>query len=143
MAIYNWTVTASTQLRKFETSPTVIDGTGCKLIKKCELSDGLILVHTETIISVLSVVPNPDIGDANNDISPDFLVVSNRTQWLDEFRKTNRKYGNATSVSLFEKSSSVLLAVKEKREAFQADKLRKQRQSLDNQEARRQRQRQR
>ena len=129
--------------RKFETTPTAIDGTSCKLVKKCTLSEDLILVHTETITSVLSVVPDPDIGRGNNDCTKDFLVVSNRTEWLDQFRNTNRKYGNTTQASLYEKSSSVLLADKEKRIALQANRIRKQRQSLDNQEARQQRQRRR
>ena len=129
--------------RKFETTPTAIDGTSCKLVKKCTLSEDLILVHTETITSVLSVVPDPDIGRGNNDCTKDFLVVSNRTEWLDQFRNTNRKYGNTTQASLYEKSSSVLLADKERRIALQANRIRKQRQSLDNQEARQQRQRRR
>ena len=84
-------------VRRMTTAPKNIPD--CNFVTRGRLMDDLFLYETDTIISDIAVVP-----DLDEDGRPglDFLAITNRTGWLDYFRRKNRSMNSISYDELYD-----------------------------------------
>ena len=94
---YKYTNGTHAVMRRFEKTPKRIKNTNCIFVKRGKLLEKLLLFETGIMLSDIAAVPELD---RNKRPTSHWLVVTNRSSWLESFEKSNRKLRKVTKQSL-------------------------------------------